>query len=64
MAKGVSPYGDGHAAERIAAVVARHVRVADQREGASQSPVAATLERLDRYSARRRGAEAQVLIVR
>jgi UDP-N-acetylglucosamine 2-epimerase (non-hydrolysing) len=26
MAKGVSPYGDGHAAERIAALVARAVR--------------------------------------
>lgn len=26
MAKGVSPYGDGNAAERIAAVVARYVR--------------------------------------
>jgi UDP-N-acetylglucosamine 2-epimerase (non-hydrolysing) len=33
MAKGVSPYGDGRAAERIAAVVARHVGIARPERG-------------------------------
>jgi UDP-N-acetylglucosamine 2-epimerase (non-hydrolysing) len=37
MAKGVSPYGDGHAAERIAAIVARYLGVAGV--ATSQPPI-------------------------
>jgi len=58
MAKGVSPYGDGRAAERIAAVVAHHLSIANGRGDAAHAPVVTTAGRLDRCSAGRLGEDA------